>query len=119
MTLHTHNARAPIFMGRLYFHPMEIVRDPELSRKRKRALLADWASDRNAVESKPALRRNPVTGVQCTLAEIVAALRLLDDDGTPPPGGKAVRAPPGWRDFESRHHQTAASREHSERLDAA
>lgn len=96
MTLHTNDARALFFTGRLYFHPMEIVKDPDISRKRKRALLADWASDRNTVESKPALRRNPVTGAQCTLAEIVAALRLLDDDGTPPPAGSAVRAPPSF-----------------------
>lgn len=97
MTLHTHNARAPIFMGRLYFHPLEIVNDPDISRKRKRELLADWASDRNAVESKPALRRNPVTGAQCSLAEIVAALRLLDDDGPTPPAASALRAPPRRR----------------------
>ena len=97
MTLHTNDARALFFTGRLYFHPLEIVNDPDISRKRKRALLADWASDRNAVESKPALRRNPVTGAQCTLAEIVAALRLLDDDGTPPPAASAVRAPPRGR----------------------
>jgi hypothetical protein len=96
MTLHTNDACALFFTGRLYFHPLEIVNDPDISRKRKRALLADWASDRNSVESKPALRRNPVTGAQCTLAEIVAALRLLDDDGTPPPAGSAVRAPPWW-----------------------
>jgi hypothetical protein len=102
MTLHTFDARTLFFTGRLYFHPMEIVKDPDISCKRKRALLADWASDRNAVESKPALRRNPVTGVQCTLAEIVAALRLLDDEGTPPPAGSAVRAPP-WRRSEVRY----------------
>jgi hypothetical protein len=40
------------------------------------------------------LRRNPVTGAQCSLAEIVAALRLLDDDGPTPPAASAVRAPP-------------------------
>jgi hypothetical protein len=99
MTLHTNDARALFLTGRLYFHPLEIVKDPNLTRKRKRALLADWASDRNAVESKPTLRRNPVTGVQCSLAEIAAALRLLDDDGTPPPAGSGVRAPPGVEGF--------------------
>ncbi|MCW5681119.1 MAG: hypothetical protein KF794_10525 [Xanthobacteraceae bacterium] len=91
MTLHTNDARALFFIGRLYFHPNEIVKDPNIPVKRKRSLLADWASDRNSVESKPALRRNPITGVQCTLAEIISALRSLDDDPLPPP---SMRAPP-------------------------
>ncbi|HRF07503.1 MAG TPA: hypothetical protein PL193_02485 [Xanthobacteraceae bacterium] len=96
MTLHTNDARALFFIGRLYFHPSEIVKDPNIPVKRKRSLLADWASDRNAVESKPALRRNPVTGAHCTLAEIISALRSLDDDPLPP---ASMRAPPSARAF--------------------
>lgn len=77
MTLHTNDARALFFIGQLYFHSSEIVKDPNISVKRKRSLLADWASDRNAVESKPALRRNPVTGAQCTLGEIISGCGRL------------------------------------------
>jgi len=82
MSLHTHDTRTLLFIGRLYHHPDEIVRDRDIHVKRKRALLSDWASDRNAVVSKPALRRHPVTGVQVTIDEIISALRCLDGHPT-------------------------------------
>ena len=63
MSLHTYDTRTLLFIVRLYHHPDEIVRDPKISVKHKRALLSDWASDRNAVVSKPALRRR--VGVIC------------------------------------------------------
>jgi hypothetical protein len=94
MSLHTHDTRPLLFIGRLYHHPDEIVRDPDISVKRKRALLSDWASDRNAVPSKPALRRHPVTGVQCSIDEIIAALRSLDSDDPHRPRGVRLRPPP-------------------------
>jgi hypothetical protein len=88
MTLHTHDTKALFFIGKLYFHPNEIVEDPELSVRRKRALLSDWASDRNAIPGKPAARRHPVTGVVVSVDEIIAALKMLDP---PPRGGAAIR----------------------------
>jgi hypothetical protein len=84
---------------RIFHHPQEVVRDNSLSREQKRQILSDWASDRNAVESKPALRRHPVTGVVVTLAEIISALRKLDYDGPEFPGGAALRPPPAASDM--------------------
>jgi hypothetical protein len=79
---------------RIFHHPREVVRDDLLSEEEKRQILSDWASDRNAVNSKPALRRHPVTGIVVTVAEIIAALRKLDHDDPKFPGGAALRPPP-------------------------
>ncbi len=45
--------------GRRFAHPMDVVRDPDLSLGEKRAILASWASDACAIEAAPALRRAP------------------------------------------------------------
>ncbi len=81
-------------LPRIYYHPQEVLRDRTLSAAQKRLLLSDWASDRNAVDSKPALRRHPITGTVVTVAEIMAALRELDNDDPKFPGGAAMRSPP-------------------------
>lgn len=60
-----------------YFHPREIVADATLSVSRKRALLAFWSSDFNAVRGAPALRRSG-HGVTTTIDDLKAALRHLD-----------------------------------------
>ncbi len=39
--------------------PFDVAQHPTLEPEVKRAILASWASDRVAVESKPALRRPP------------------------------------------------------------
>jgi hypothetical protein len=64
------------FLG--YFHPREIVRDPELTIARKRALLARWLSDANALPNIPAIRRSPA-GVTATVDDLQYALEKLDD----------------------------------------
>ncbi|WP_316356130.1 hypothetical protein [Devosia sp.] len=64
------------FVG--YYHPREIVADPLLTIARKRALLARWLSDANALPDAPALRRSPA-GVTATLDEIRLALDKLDE----------------------------------------
>lgn len=61
-----------------YFHPREIVADATLSVARKRALLAFWSSDFNAVRGAPALRRSG-HGVTTTIDALKAALSQLDD----------------------------------------
>lgn len=61
-----------------YFHPREIVADPTLSGARKRALLAFWSSDFNAVRGAPALRRSG-HGVTTTIDDLKLALSQLDD----------------------------------------
>ena len=39
--------------------PFDVTRHPTLEPEVKRAILASWASDAAAVESRPALRRPP------------------------------------------------------------
>jgi hypothetical protein len=41
-----------------FAHPMDIVRDADLTLNEKRAILASWASDACAVEAAPELRTN-------------------------------------------------------------
>ena len=60
-----------------YFHPREIVADDTLSTARKRALLAFWSSDVNAVRGAPAFRRSG-HGVTTTIDELKTALSQLD-----------------------------------------
>jgi hypothetical protein len=57
--------------------------DTALSRSEKRAILSSWASDANAVESKPWLRLRPGTAHPVSLAAILDALQRLDDELPP------------------------------------
>jgi len=58
-------------------HPMDVVRDPDLTTYEKRAILSSWASDACAVESAPSIRRTS-SGVTVTFDDIIDALRSLD-----------------------------------------
>jgi hypothetical protein len=58
-------------------HPMDVVRDADLTLNEKRAILASWASDACAVESEPTLRQAP-NGRTVTFDDVVDALRSLD-----------------------------------------
>ena len=60
-----------------YYHPREIVADQSLSVARRRALLAHWLSDRNAVRGVPGLRSTS-TGVTASVDDLRAALCALD-----------------------------------------
>jgi hypothetical protein len=60
-----------------FAHPMDVVRDPELTTYEKRAILASWASDSCAVEAEPALRRAP-GGRPVRFDEVMDALQVLD-----------------------------------------
>lgn len=42
--------------ARAFAHPMDVVRDPDLTLNEKRAILSSWASDACAVEAAPELR---------------------------------------------------------------
>lgn len=64
------------FVG--YFHPREIVADPELTVARKRALLARWMSEANVVSGAPEIRRSPA-GVTTTVEHLRQALAKLDE----------------------------------------
>lgn len=59
-------------------HPADILNVPSLSIDDKRAILAAWASDYYAVDSKPALRQIPGLAEPVTIDEVQWALRELD-----------------------------------------
>jgi hypothetical protein len=58
--------------------PIDVVRAPALSIDDKRALLAAWASDFYAVDSKPALRQVPGTPEPVSIDEVQSAPKELD-----------------------------------------
>lgn len=61
-----------------FAHPMDVVRDPDMTTNEKRAILASWASDACAVEAAPELRRG-ASGNFASWDDIMDALRLLDE----------------------------------------
>jgi hypothetical protein len=61
-----------------FAHPADVLRDPDLTRNEKRAILASWASDACAVETAPALRQLPGAARPVSFDDIMDALRLLD-----------------------------------------
>lgn len=58
--------------------PIDVVKVPSLSIDDKRAVLAAWASDFYAVDSKPALRQLPGTPEPVPIGEVQSALVELD-----------------------------------------
>jgi hypothetical protein len=70
--------------ARAFAHPMDVVRDLDLTLNEKRAILASWASDACAVEAAPELRVN-TAGKAVRWDDIMDALRSLD----PQDAGKA------------------------------
>lgn len=63
-----------------FAHPMDVVRDPDLTLNEKRAILASWASDACSVEAAPELRLT-TTGGLVRWDDIMDALRTLDREG--------------------------------------
>ncbi|QJP12985.1 hypothetical protein G3545_04530 [Starkeya sp. ORNL1] len=62
--------------------PQEVLNHPSMSVEAKRATLASWASDRHAVPNFPGVRQLE-NGSLVSLAEILQALRELDDEPGP------------------------------------
>jgi hypothetical protein len=58
-------------------HPLDVVRDTEMTVAEKRSVLASWASDACAIESNPALRA-AATGNVVNYDDIIDALQSLD-----------------------------------------
>lgn len=81
--------------ARAFAHPMDVVRDPDLTLNEKRAILASWASDACALEAAPELRIN-TSGSIVRWDDIMDALRDLDREadgyGKPLPHYKQVLA---------------------------
>ena len=77
----TNNAMAMgptvLLQGMQLRRPIDVVRVRALSVDDKRAVLAAWASDFYAVDSKPALRQLPGT-TPVSIDEVQAALKELD-----------------------------------------
>ena len=78
-----------------FAHPMDVVRDTDLTLYEKRAILASWASDACAVAAAPELRLNPA-GRLVRWDDIMDALRALDREAESrdAPGGNGR---PWWR----------------------
>ncbi|MBY4593239.1 MULTISPECIES: hypothetical protein [Rhizobium] len=69
---------AVLVQGMQLKRPIDVVREPSLSVDDKRTILAAWASDYYAVESKPALRQVPGTLEPVSIDEVQSALKELD-----------------------------------------
>lgn len=65
--------------ARAFAHPMDVVRDEDLTLYEKRAILSSWASDACAVEDFPELRQPSAIG-QVKFDDIMDALRGLDSE---------------------------------------
>jgi hypothetical protein len=89
MDLHANSLLAATFS-----HPSEVLSHPLLSAPEKRCVLAAWASDAFAVEGSPWLRQLPGGADPIPVGEIFAALRGLDEEDDPHPGGAGALHPP-------------------------
>jgi hypothetical protein len=65
--------------ARAFNHPLDVVRDTDLTLYEKRAILSSWASDACAVEDFPELRR-PSGEATVKFDDIMDALRDLDSE---------------------------------------
>ncbi|MBY4618057.1 MULTISPECIES: hypothetical protein [Rhizobium] len=76
------NARAMgpavLLQGMQLQRPIDVVRAPALSVDDKRTILAAWASDFYAIDSKPALRQVPGMPEPISIDEVQSALKELD-----------------------------------------
>jgi len=61
-----------------YAHPNDVLKDAELGVADKRAILAAWASDACAVESRPGFRWMPGTPGPVSFDRVSRAARMLD-----------------------------------------
>lgn len=66
-----------LLQGMQLQRPIDVVKSPAPSADDKRAILAAWASDYYAVDSKPALRQLPGTE-PVSIDEVQSALKAVD-----------------------------------------
>ncbi|NLS06237.1 hypothetical protein HGP14_23165 [Rhizobium sp. P32RR-XVIII] len=69
---------AILLQGMQLQRPIDVVKATALSADDKRTILAAWASDFYATDSKPAFRHIPGTPEPVSIDEIQSALRELD-----------------------------------------
>lgn len=67
--------------------PFDVAHHPTLEPEVKRAILASWASDALAVESRPDLRKPPELPHPIPIDDILGALKSLDAGSGAPAGG--------------------------------
>jgi hypothetical protein len=77
-TQHDKTRRTPSVAREVFGHPYDVVDNPSLSPDEKRALLASWASDANAVPHLPSLRQLP-DGSIVKVDDILGALKAMDE----------------------------------------
>jgi hypothetical protein len=63
--------------ARAFAHPIDVVRDADLTLNEKRAILASWASDACALEATPQVRVSG-SGAVVQWDDVMDALRILD-----------------------------------------
>ena len=68
---------AVLLQGMQLKRPIDVVRAPALSVDDKRTILAAWASDFYAIDSKPALRQVPGMPEPISIDEVQSALKEL------------------------------------------
>lgn len=61
-----------------FLHPLEVIKDEDLTLASKREILAAWASDASAVDGQPTKRWLLGTPAPVPLSEVLAALSRLD-----------------------------------------
>jgi hypothetical protein len=80
-------------------HPLDVVRDTDLTLNEKRAILSSWASDACAVEAAPEFRRVP-GGKVIRYDEVMDALKRLDGEAVGKPAyGKFISRARRWKNF--------------------
>ena len=67
-----------LLQGMQLRRPMDVVRASALSVDDKRSILAAWASDLYAIDSKPALRQLPGTPEPVSIDDVQSALKAFD-----------------------------------------
>jgi hypothetical protein len=65
--------------SKAFCHPLDVVRDPDMTVSEKRSVLASWASDACAIESNPTLRET-ASGSVVSYDDIIDALQSLDGE---------------------------------------
>jgi len=78
--------------SRAFRHPLDVVRDTDMTAAEKRSVLASWASDACAIESNPALRAT-ATGNVVNYDDIIDALQSPDAGAVRGRGDLRVQAP--------------------------
>ncbi|QUD90676.1 hypothetical protein KCG34_05190 [Phenylobacterium montanum] len=59
-------------------HPLDVLKDPDLDHREKRAILSSWASDACAVEGRPDLRWPLGAEAPIPIDHVIEALARLD-----------------------------------------